>query len=104
MKSSLFPVIDQPPQPVPLWIAQMAYGEYLKRHSQQSFEYLAQHDGFGQTELIDLLANYAQGLDRALRHAHGLLVAGRTAGHDWRLAVVEAQNFIAETLSGETGR
>lgn len=67
MKATLFPVMNQPPQAIPRWIAQMAHKQYSKRHN-QSYERLAERGGFGQTELIDLLANYAQSLERKLRH------------------------------------
>lgn len=65
---TLFPVINQSPQAIPQWVALMAYKEYSKRHgTQQSLERLAERGGLGQTELIDLLANYADSLERKLR-------------------------------------
>ena len=65
-----FPVMNQPPQAIPLWIAQMAYKEYSKRFgTRQSLERLGGRGGFGQTELIDLLACYAQSLEYKLRES-----------------------------------
>ncbi len=74
MESTLFPVMNQPPQAIPLWIAQMAYKEYSRRFgTRQSLERLGDRGGFGQMELIDLLACYAQFLEHRLRNNRDIL-------------------------------
>lgn len=63
----LFPVQKQPPQAIAWWVAEMAYKDYVKRFGDaQTLERIAERGGFGQMELIDHLANYAQELESRL--------------------------------------
>lgn len=49
--------------------------------------------------LAELRAQYdAEELRRALRHVRGLLAGGRTVGHDWQKAALDAENFILNLL------
>ena len=53
------------------------------------------------TDIINLLRRYqydAEEMRKAFWHVRGLLAGGRTVGHDWQKAALNAENFILDLL------
>ena len=65
MSETLFPIIPEKAKNVPLWVAHLAYKGYSLEYPRQPFERIAERGGFGQNEIILLLAEYARKLEEA---------------------------------------
>ena len=94
-KNELAPVQKQEPRPVPLWITELAYLDYVKRYGRaQTLERLNERGGFGQGELIDHLANVARDL------AGQVAELERTVAPDF-LPILEAAEKLYEVWCAE---